>query len=124
MCIRDSSYAVHYYAAPKMLFTVQPGSFFPPPKVTSAVIRLELHQTPPVAPADERAMFRAIRASFGQRRKTVANAASAGLGVCLLYTSLDERLGPGGWRELTAEEVEKITAGRLQTFQKTNTTAR
>ena len=75
------SYAVHYYAAPKMLFTVQPGSFFPPPKVTSAVIRLELHQTPPVAPADERAMFRAIRASFGQRRKTVANAASAGLGV-------------------------------------------
>ncbi|BFJ85240.1 pseudouridine synthase [Ruthenibacterium sp. CLA-JM-H11] len=37
---------------------------------------------------------------------------------------LDERLGPGGWRELTAEEVEKITAGRLQTFQKTNTTAR
>ena len=75
------SYAVHYYAAPKMLFTVQPGSFFPPPKVTSAVIRLELHQTPPVTPADERAMFRAIRASFGQRRKTVANAASAGLGV-------------------------------------------
>lgn len=75
------SYAVHYYAQPKVLFTVQPGSFFPPPKVTSAVIQLALHDAPPVAPADEKAMFRTIRASFGQRRKTVANAASAGLGV-------------------------------------------
>ncbi len=75
------SYAVHYYAQPKVLFTVQPGSFFPPPKVTSAVIQLTLHDAPPVTPADEKAMFRTIRASFGQRRKTVANAASAGLGV-------------------------------------------
>ena len=75
------SYAVHYYARPKVLFTVQPGSFFPPPKVTSAVIQLALHDAPPVTPADEKAMFRTIRASFGQRRKTVANAASAGLGV-------------------------------------------
>ena len=74
------SYAVHYYAQPKVLFTVQPGSFFPPPKVTSAVIQLTLHDAPPVTPADEKAMFRTIRASFGQRRKTVANAASAGLG--------------------------------------------
>lgn len=75
------SYAVHYYAQPKVLFTVQPGSFFPPPKVTSAVIQLTLHDAPPVTPADEKAMFRTIRASFGRRRKTVANAASAGLGV-------------------------------------------
>ena len=75
------SYAVHYYARPKVLFTVQPGSFFPPPKVTSAVIQLALHDAPPVTPADEKAMFRTIRASFGQRRKTVANAASAGLGT-------------------------------------------
>ncbi|WP_367924509.1 16S rRNA (adenine(1518)-N(6)/adenine(1519)-N(6))-dimethyltransferase RsmA [uncultured Ruthenibacterium sp.] len=75
------SYAVHYYAEPKILFTVQPGSFFPPPKVTSAVIQLRLHDVPAVSPADEKTMFRVIRASFGQRRKTVANAASAGLGV-------------------------------------------
>jgi 16S rRNA (adenine1518-N6/adenine1519-N6)-dimethyltransferase len=75
------SYAVHYYATPKVLFTVQPGSFYPPPKVTSAVIRLALHKTPPVAPRDEHAMFRLIRAAFSQRRKTLANAAAAGLGV-------------------------------------------
>jgi len=75
------TYAVHYYAAPRMLFTVQPGSFYPPPRVTSAVIQLRLHPTPPVQPKDEQAMFRVIRAAFAQRRKTAANAVSAGVGV-------------------------------------------
>lgn len=54
------SYAVHYYACPQVLFSVQPGSFYPPPKVTSAVLRLSLHAAPPVAPQSERAMFRTI----------------------------------------------------------------
>ena len=75
------TYAVHYYAEPEILFTVQPGSFYPPPKVTSAVIQLRLHQTPCVQPADEKAMFRVIRAAFSQRRKTAANAISAGLAM-------------------------------------------
>ena len=75
------SYAVHYYACPQVLFSVQPGSFYPPPKVTSAVLRLLLHAAPPVAPQSERAMFRTIRAAFSQRRKTAANAVSAGLGL-------------------------------------------
>lgn len=73
------SYAVRYYAAPRVLFTVQPGSFYPPPKVTSAVIQLTLHKAPPVAPQDEAALFSTVRAAFGQRRKTAANAISAGL---------------------------------------------
>lgn len=73
------SYAVHYYAQPQVLFTVQPGSFYPPPKVTSAVIQLTLHTQPPVQPQNERNMFRVIRAAFSQRRKTLANAVSAGL---------------------------------------------
>ena len=73
------TYAVHYYAAPRTLFTVQPGSFYPPPKVTSAVIQLRLHEAPPVTPRSAEAMFRVIRAAFSQRRKTAANAASAGL---------------------------------------------
>lgn len=88
LCARPGSreagavtYAVHYYARPQVLFTVQPGSFYPPPKVTSAVIQLQLHAEPPVRPQSEQAMFRLIRAGFGQRRKTLANAASAGLGV-------------------------------------------
>ena len=75
------TYTVHYYASPQMLFSVQPGSFYPPPKVTSAVIRLRPHRSPPVMPHNEAAMFRTIRAAFGQRRKTAANAVSAGLGL-------------------------------------------
>ena len=75
------SYAVAYYAKPQVLFSVQPGSFYPPPKVTSAVIRLEVHPEPPVPVPDEAAYFRLVRAAFGQRRKTAANAISAGLGV-------------------------------------------
>ncbi len=75
------SYAVAYYAQPRMLFSVQPGSFFPPPKVVSAVIQLEVRSQPAVQTLDEPGYFRLIRAAFGQRRKTVANAASAGLGL-------------------------------------------
>ena len=75
------SYSVAYYAKPQVLFSVQPGSFYPPPKVTSAVIRLEVHPEPPVPVPDEAAYFRLVRAAFGQRRKTAANAISAGLGL-------------------------------------------
>lgn len=76
------SYAVAYYAAAEQLFTVQPGSFYPPPKVTSAVIRLRPHAAPPVQPpnGDEAGLFRLIRAAFSQRRKTAANAIANGLG--------------------------------------------
>ena len=75
------SYAVAYYAEPKLLFTVQPGSFYPAPKVTSAVIRLNVRKTPAVEVpgGDENAFFSLIRAAFSQRRKTAANAISNGL---------------------------------------------
>lgn len=75
------SCAVRYYAEPRQLFAVQPGSFWPAPKVTSAVIRLALLKTPPIAPPDEAGFFRLVRAAFGQRRKAAANAISAGLGL-------------------------------------------
>ncbi len=75
------TYAVRYYAQPKLLFTVSPGSFYPAPKVTSAVIRLALHKAPPVEVRDEAALFRTVRAAFGQRRKTAVNSVSAGLGL-------------------------------------------
>lgn len=75
------SYGVSYYARPQVLFDVQPGSFYPAPKVTSSVIRLILHKTPTVETADEAGLFRLIRAAFGQRRKTAANSVSAGLGI-------------------------------------------
>lgn len=104
------SYAVAYYAAPQLLFTVQPGSFFPPPKVTSAVIRLDLHGTPPVRVpnGDEAGYFRLIRAAFSQRRKTAANAIANGLSLpkaavtrALADAGLDVRLRP---EQLTLEQ--------------------
>ena len=67
------SRAVQYYAAPEIVAIVPPNCFMPRPKVGSAVIRLTRHKEPPVQVADEKLMFRIIRASFNQRRKTLAN---------------------------------------------------
>ena len=67
------SMAVQYYAAPQIVAHVPPNCFLPRPNVGSAVIRLVRHQTPPVEVEDEKLMFRLIRASFNQRRKTLAN---------------------------------------------------
>ena len=52
----------------------------PPPNVTSAVIRLVLRKEPPVKVEDENHFFRIIKASFSQRRKTLTNSLSSGLG--------------------------------------------
>ncbi|MBQ9022564.1 MAG: 16S rRNA (adenine(1518)-N(6)/adenine(1519)-N(6))-dimethyltransferase RsmA [Eubacterium sp.] len=67
------SLAVQYYAKPEIITEVSPASFLPQPKVGSAVIRLTRHEKPPVDVKDEKLMFRLIRASFNQRRKTLAN---------------------------------------------------
>ena len=67
------SLAVQYYAKPYIVANVPPNCFMPRPKVGSAVIRLERYEKPPVEVKDEKLMFRIIRASFNQRRKTLAN---------------------------------------------------
>ena len=67
------SLAVQYYAEPYIVANVPPNCFMPRPKVGSAVIRLTRHAGPPVEVADTKLMFRIIRASFNQRRKTLAN---------------------------------------------------
>ena len=67
------SLAVQYYAKPYIVANVPPNCFMPRPKVGSAVICLERYEEPPVQVKDERLMFRIIRASFNQRRKTLAN---------------------------------------------------
>ena len=68
---------VQWYYAPELLFTVPPHCFMPQPKVTSAVIRLTRRPEPPVEVRDEKLLFRVIRATFNQRRKTLTNALSA-----------------------------------------------
>lgn len=67
------SLAVQYYAEPYIIANVPPNCFIPRPNVGSAVIRLTRHQEPPVQVKDEKLMFRIIRASFNQRRKTLQN---------------------------------------------------
>lgn len=67
------SLAVQYYAKPEIIANVPPNCFMPRPKVGSAVIRLTRHKETPVQVKDEKLMFRIIRASFNQRRKTLVN---------------------------------------------------
>lgn len=67
------SLAVQYYAEPYIVANVPPNCFIPRPSVGSAVIRLTRHRTPPVEVRDRELMFRLIRASFNQRRKTLLN---------------------------------------------------
>lgn len=67
------SLAVQYYAHPEIVVNVPPSCFMPQPKVGSAVIRLTRHEQPPVDVENEKLMFQLIRASFNQRRKTLAN---------------------------------------------------
>lgn len=67
------SLAVQYYAKPYIAAFVPPNCFMPRPKVGSAVIRLECREEAPVRVGDEKLMFRLIRASFNQRRKTLQN---------------------------------------------------
>ena len=108
------SCAVRYFAQPKMMFTVQAGSFYPAPKVTSAVVRLDIRPTPAVAVPDEKAYFALVRAAFGQRRKTAANAIAAGLGLprqqvadALAAAGLDPRVRP---EQLTLEHFAALDA--------------
>lgn len=67
------SLAVQYYASPYIVANVPPNCFIPRPNVGSAVIRLTRYQEPPVQVKDAKLMFRLIRASFNQRRKTLQN---------------------------------------------------
>lgn len=67
------SLAVQYYSKPQVVINVPPECFIPRPNVGSAVIRLTKYKEPPVKVRDEKLMFKLIRASFNQRRKTLAN---------------------------------------------------
>ncbi|OUN38829.1 MULTISPECIES: 16S rRNA (adenine(1518)-N(6)/adenine(1519)-N(6))-dimethyltransferase RsmA [unclassified Faecalibacterium] len=108
------SCAVRYFAQPRMMFSVQAGSFYPAPKVTSAVVRMDIRPTPAVSVPDEKAYFALVRAAFGQRRKTAANSIAAGLGIprpqvtaALEAAGLDPRVRP---EQLTLEDFAAVDA--------------
>ena len=92
------SLAVQYYASPYIVANVPPNCFMPRPKVGSAVIRLTTYDNPPVEVDDEKLMFRIIRASFNQRRKTLANG---------LKNAADLDIS----KELIAESIESLGHG-------------
>jgi 16S rRNA (adenine1518-N6/adenine1519-N6)-dimethyltransferase len=75
------SLLVQWYTEPELLFDVSADCFIPRPKVSSSVIRLARRTEAPVEVKDEKLLFKVIRAAFGQRRKTLANALSAGTGI-------------------------------------------
>jgi 16S rRNA (adenine1518-N6/adenine1519-N6)-dimethyltransferase len=83
-CTKDygilSVYA-QLYTAPSLLFKVSPYAFTPPPKVDSAVVRLDILAEPSVKTDDEELLLKVVKAAFGQRRKTLLNALSSGLSL-------------------------------------------
>ena len=107
------SYAVHYYAEPQLLFAVQPGSFYPPPKVTSAVIQLVLRKEPPVQVKNEQEFFKLIRVAFSQRRKTAANSIAAGMGIA--KSQVIEALTEAGLSPMA--RPEQLTLENFATLQ-------
>ena len=68
------SVAVQYYCRPKKVRLVSPGSFVPAPAVTSAVVRLDVYDEPPVHPKSETVFFDVVHAAFAKRRKMLSNA--------------------------------------------------
>lgn len=89
--------AVGFYGNAKKLFTVSPGSFFPAPKVESCVVQIGTYKESPYKDCDAELLFSLIKASFGQRRKTLCNA-------------LKEVLLPGEW-EILEKTLQKMKFG-------------
>ncbi len=85
-----------YYADCEILFDVPPSCFLPAPKVTSTVIQLRLRERPPVEVEDEVLFFRAIKASFALRRKTLVNSLAAGFGSGLTKEQLAQAISACG----------------------------
>ena len=73
--------SVQVYARPTIVRKLPPGAFTPPPKVHSAVLRLDVRARPLVPEELREAFFRVVRAGFGQKRKTLRNSLAAGLGL-------------------------------------------
>ena len=108
------SLAVQYYAEPYIVANVPPNCFMPRPSVGSAVIRLTRHKEMPVQVKDEQLMFKLIRASFNQRRKTLANGLKNSAELDLSKEVIEqaiEQLGKGAsirGEALTLEEFAQL----------------
>ena len=109
------SLAVQYYSEPYLAANVPPNCFIPRPAVGSAVIRMKIHEEPPVQVKDEKFMFKLIKASFGERRKTLQNGiynfpeldiSKEAVADALNKVGLDERIRG---EKLTLEEFARLS---------------
>lgn len=98
-----------YYAVPELLFDVPASCFIPQPKVTSAVLKLNVRTEPVCEVVNEKLFFRVVKASFAQRRKTLLNALSSGFGE-LNKQELSDLLASIGIEPTVRGEVLDIAA--------------
>ena len=109
------SLAVQYYADANILMTVPASCFMPRPKVDSSVIKLDIYDKPPVNVCDEEMLFKIIRASFNQRRKTLANGLKNAPNLPFTKEEIEDSIIKLGkdvnirGEKLTLEEFAKLT---------------
>lgn len=109
------SLAVQYYADANILMTVPASCFMPRPKVDSSVIKLDIYDKPPVNVCDEEMLFKIIRASFNQRRKTLANGLKNAPNLPFTKEEIEDSITKLGkdvnirGEKLTLEEFAKLT---------------
>ncbi|TEU11991.1 MAG: 16S rRNA (adenine(1518)-N(6)/adenine(1519)-N(6))-dimethyltransferase RsmA [Anaerolineales bacterium] len=75
------SISVQFYGRPRIVARIPAGAFYPAPKVNSAVVRIDLCESPPVTVTDVDRFFQVVRAGFGQKRKQLRNALAQGLSL-------------------------------------------
>jgi 16S rRNA (adenine1518-N6/adenine1519-N6)-dimethyltransferase len=76
--------SVQFYGRPRIVMRIRAGAFYPPPKVDSAVVRIDVFEQPTVTLSErcsEERFFRVVRAGFSQKRKTLRNSLRGGLGL-------------------------------------------
>lgn len=115
------SLAVQYYADVTWIEDVEKSSFMPEPKVDSAVIRMDILDSPRVSPLDEKIFFEVIRSAFSKRRKTLLNSLSGVAGDKDELRAILEKAGIDEKRraeELSLEDYKEIADG---VFEKRNT---
>ncbi len=90
--------SVQFYGQPRIVAKAPPGAFYPSPRVTSAVVRIDVYEHPPTMVEDTDAFFKVVRAGFAQRRKQLRNSLTHGLNLptdkvvkALHRCGLDER---------------------------------
>jgi 16S rRNA (adenine1518-N6/adenine1519-N6)-dimethyltransferase len=107
--------SVQYYGQPRIVTKVPAGAFIPPPKVDSAVVRIDTHPAPLIDVSDSKIFFHVVRAGFGQKRKQLKNALASGLGlpssevaICMARAGVEpqrraQTLSLAEWADLTRE---------------------